>query len=84
MCCRAQITIVYSNPVLVALLAWAVRGKLLSMRGWAGIAVTVLGVVVLAQPPFLFGGYQWSHTHMRGNSFCQGEILALSVPRCDL
>lgn len=64
--CPAQITIMYSNPVLVALLAWALRGEVLSLRGCLGIAVTLLGVVVVAQPPFLFGGHEWSPTRLAG------------------
>ncbi|EIE20443.1 hypothetical protein COCSUDRAFT_6072, partial [Coccomyxa subellipsoidea C-169] len=58
------ITIMYSNPVLVALLAWALRGEVLSARGCVGIAVTLMGVIVVAQPPFLFGGHEWSQTRM--------------------
>lgn len=56
----------YSNPVLVALLAWALRGEMLRARGCAGIAVTLLGVVVVAQPPFLFGGHEWSPARLAG------------------
>lgn len=56
----------YSNPVLVALLAWALRGEVLSARGCVGIAVTLMGVIVVAQPPFLFGGHEWSQTRMAG------------------
>ena len=65
--CAAQITIMYSNPVLVALLAWALRGEMLSAHGCAGIAVTLLGVVVVAQPPSLFGGHEWSPARLAGD-----------------
>lgn len=63
---RAQITIMYSNPVVVALLAWAFRGELLSLQGSIGTAITLLGVVIVAQPPFLFGGDDWTGTRMAG------------------
>ncbi len=60
-------TIAYSNPVLVAILAWAVRGETLGLLGSTGVAVTLLGVAFVAQPPFLFGGDQeWSHQRMAG------------------
>lgn len=71
------ITIMYSNPVLVALLAWALRREVLSLRGCVGIAVTLLGVVVVAQPPFLFGGHEWSPTRLAG--FVMGVLAAVTA-----
>lgn len=69
----------YSNPVLVALLAWALRGEVLSLRGCVGIAVTLLGVVVVAQPPFLFGGHEWSATRLAGKiCFHVSELLGVA------
>lgn len=59
-------TIMYSNPVLLALMAWVLRGEQLRILGCLGIAVTLLGVVLVAQPPFLFGGHAWSHERMLG------------------
>ncbi len=85
--CAAQITIMYSNPVLVALLAWALRGEVLSLRGCAGIAVTLLGVVVVAQPPFLFGGHEWSPTRLAGRllgSTCLAPPRAHLVAMCTI
>ena len=59
-------TIMYSNPVVCALLAWALRGERLGGQGCAGIAGTLLGVVLVSEPPFLFGGHAWSHTRLVG------------------
>jgi drug/metabolite transporter (DMT)-like permease len=56
----------YSNPVLVVVLAWAIRREAVRVQGCAGIVVTLLGVVLVAQPPFLFGGHEWSHERMIG------------------
>ena len=72
----------YSNPVLVALLAWAVRGEMLSLCGCLGIAVTLLGVVVVAQPPFLFGGHDWSPSRLAGRELFP-DPLAQREPAAD-
>ena len=61
-----QMTIMYSNPVLCALLAWAVRGERLGLLACSGIGATVVGVVLVSEPPFIFGGQQWSHTRSVG------------------
>ena len=62
----AQMTIMYSNPAACALLAWLLRGERLGGRGCAGIAATLLGVIAVSQPPFLFGGHAWSHARLVG------------------
>ena len=62
-------TIMYANPVLCAIwLGWAFRAERVGIMGALGIAVTVLGVVFVAQPPVLFGGHEWSHARMAGAS----------------
>lgn len=61
-----QMTIMYSNPVVCALLAWLLRGERLGLQGCAGIAGTLLGVVLVSEPPFLFGGHAWAHTRLVG------------------
>ena len=65
----AQMTIMYSNPVLCALVAWLLRGERLGWQGCAGIAGTLVGVVLVSEPPFLFGGHAWSHTRLVGAPF---------------
>lgn len=65
----AQMTIMYSNPVLCALVAWLLRGERLGWQGCVGIAGTLVGVVLVSEPPFLFGGHAWSHTRLVGAPF---------------
>ena len=67
---HSQMVLMYSNPVLCALLAWLIRGERLGLVGCSGIAVTVAGVVLVSEPPFLFGGAQWSHTRSVGANPC--------------
>lgn len=62
----AQMTIMYSNPVLCAMLGWVLRGERVGLVGGLGITVTLLGVVFVAQPPVIFGGHEWSHTRIAG------------------
>ena len=62
----AQMTIMYSNPVLCVMLGWALRGERVGLVGGLGITVTLLGVVFVAQPPVIFGGHEWSHLRMAG------------------
>ena len=61
-------TIMYANPVLCAILGWAFRAERVGIMGALGIAVTMLGVVFVAQPPVIFGGHEWSHARMAGAS----------------
>ena len=61
-----QMTIMYSNPVLCAVLGWAFRAERVGIVGGLGIAVTLLGVIFVAQPPVIFGGHAWSHARMAG------------------
>ena len=61
-----QMTIMYSNPVLCAVLGWAFRAERVGTVGGLGIAVTLLGVAFVAQPPVIFGGHEWSHARMAG------------------
>ncbi len=39
--------------------AWAFMGEPLGLHGLAGVVLSVLGLVVLTRPPFLFGGHAW-------------------------
>ena len=67
-------TIMYSNPVLCAILGWALRGERVGILGTLGIVVTLLGVVFVAQPPVIFGGHEWSHARMAGAHTCNNHI----------
>ena len=68
-------TIMYANPVLCAILGWALRAERVGIMGALGIAVTMLGVVFVAQPPVLFGGHEWSHARMAGASQCTHQQM---------
>ncbi len=55
------VTIGLLQPPLTALLAWLVLGEVFGWRGAAGCTACVAGVVIVAQPPFLFDGSEvWS------------------------
>ena len=45
----------YSNPALTTLLAWLFLGEKATWLALAGMAVAMLGVPVLMQPPIMFG-----------------------------
>ncbi len=61
---RAQMTLLYSNPALCAVIAWVIGTETVTAVGVAGVAATVAGVVFIAQPPFLFGQAAWDETRM--------------------
>ncbi len=61
------VTLFFLNPPLTAVLAWLIRGEPLSITGALGCLASFLGVVLLAHPPFLFGGHaSWGHTRIVG------------------
>ena len=48
-------------------MAWLVYGEVATWVSAAGCAISLLGVVFIAQPPFLFGGnVQYDMTHWLG------------------
>ena len=59
-------TLMYSNPALCAAFAWALGTEAVTCIRVAGVAASVAGVVLIAQPPFLFGEAAWDHTRMLG------------------
>lgn len=76
-----QMTIMYSNPVICAVLGWAFRAEKVGFLGALGIMVTLLGVVSVAQPPVIFGGHEWSHRRMAGGQRCSSTTLSLTMYR---
>ena len=59
-------TLMYSNPALCAVFAWIVGTEAVTCICVAGVTASVVGVVLIAQPPFLFGEAAWDHTRMLG------------------
>ncbi|KAK9813698.1 hypothetical protein WJX73_004090 [Symbiochloris irregularis] len=63
------VTLLFMNPVLVCLLAWVLLGEHMGLLGIAGVVGSFLGVVLVSQPPVLFGGSDsvpWTPQHMTG------------------
>jgi drug/metabolite transporter (DMT)-like permease len=61
------VTLFFLNPPLTAVLAWAIRGEPLSITGGVGCLASFLGVILLAHPPFLFGGHaSWGPARVLG------------------
>ena len=88
-CCEsqvlhAQMTLMYSNPALCAVFAWIVGTEAVTCICVAGVTASVVGVVLIAQPPFLFGEAAWDHTRMLGagammssHASCYPSLLSL-------
>lgn len=49
------IVILFSHPVVVAILAWVILGERLNKRGILAVTMSFAGVVVVCRPEFLFG-----------------------------
>lgn len=64
------ITIQQLNGPMAAVAAWAILGESLTKNRVWGLATGVLGVMMVAQPPFLFGG---------GSNELGGVVLALTA-----
>ena len=68
-----QITLFFFNPTMTVILAWACLGEPLLPLAMAGIACSLVGVVVVAKPPFIFGGHEtWNHKRVAGAPSMQG------------
>ncbi len=64
------ITINQLKPPVTAIVAWIFLKEPLGMQGLLGCAVARGGVVVLAHPPFLFGGHGgWGRARVAGTLF---------------
>ncbi|KAK9826826.1 hypothetical protein WJX81_004641 [Elliptochloris bilobata] len=70
-------TLMYSNPALCAVFAWIVGTEAVTCICMAGVGASVVGVVLIAQPPFLFGEAAWDHTRLLGS--VSGILAALTA-----
>lgn len=60
-------TLYFVYPAITVVMAWLVYGEVATWVSAAGCAISLLGVVFIAQPPFLFGGnVQYDMTHWLG------------------
>lgn len=62
----AQMTLMYSNPALCAVFAWVIGTEAATCICVAGVLASVVGVVLIAQPPFLFGEAAMDQSHLLG------------------
>lgn len=73
-----QMTLYFVYPAIMVIMAWLVYGEVATWVSAAGCAVSLLGVVFIAQPPLLFGGnVQYDTTHWLG-------MHLITTMRCDL
>ena len=73
-----QVTIFFTHPAMIVFLAWIVRGEAVRWTGLLGVLLSMVGVVFVAKPPFLFGGAHWTPDHISGmlsNATAQASIL---------
>ena len=61
-----QIAIVFCYPAMASLMAWALLGERMGWCGVGGFFASLLGVVVIVQPPMLFGSAEWTARHAYG------------------
>ena len=59
-------TLMYSNPALCAVFAWILGTEPVTCICLMGVLATVVGVVFIAQPPFLFGQAAWDQARLLG------------------
>lgn len=50
-----QITILFCNPAICAILAWALLGEGIGLLTILGCLASLCGVAFVSQPPFIFG-----------------------------
>lgn len=60
-------TLYFVYPAITVIMAWLIYGEVATWVSAAGCAVSLLGVVFIAQPPVLFGGgVKYDMTHWLG------------------
>ena len=65
-----QMTLYFVYPAIMVIMAWLVYGEVATWVSAAGCAVSLLGVVFIAQPPLLFGGnVEYDTKHWLGMHF---------------
>jgi drug/metabolite transporter (DMT)-like permease len=70
------VSLLFVNPAITAVLAWAVLGERLGPGGVAGCALSLAGMVAVVQPPFLFGGGDaWSRRRAVGTAFAASSAV---------
>ncbi|KAK9824648.1 hypothetical protein WJX72_012035 [[Myrmecia] bisecta] len=60
-------TIFFTNPAMTVIAVWLVFGEPITWSSVVGCAASFAGVVLVAQPPFIFGGraaVPWGHERM--------------------
>ena len=63
-----QMTLFFAHPAMVVALAWVCRGETVRWTGLAGMLLSLVGVVAVAQPPFLTGSPDWTASQLIGQS----------------
>lgn len=48
------VTLFFMNPAVTAVAAWVFLSEPLGLKGLAGVFMSLIGLVVLSQPPFIF------------------------------
>ncbi|GFH19799.1 uncharacterized protein HaLaN_16815, partial [Haematococcus lacustris] len=71
------VTLFFLNPAVTAVAARLVMGEPLGWKGAAGVVISLGGLVLLSQPPFLMqaGAQAWDSLRVRGTVF--GLVSAL-------
>jgi drug/metabolite transporter (DMT)-like permease len=73
------VAIMFSNPALTAILAWVLLKEKFGVKTFAGCTASLVGVALVARPPFLFGGgEEWSHQRAVGMAFAVASAVLSS------
>lgn len=61
-------TMYFIYPAITVMLAWLVHGEAITWLAFVGCGISLTGVALIAQPPFLFGGAseQYNTSHWLG------------------
>lgn len=83
-CLLTQTVIFYISPALTALLCWLILGEPLGWLTAGGCLASLVGVALVAQPPWLVGGHvEWGRERLMGTLFgLAGATLAAGAYTC--